>query len=284
MKKIIAAALSILVGAFGYTIVDSAIEDRVATLESEVVELREEVSRYHPSYADTYTTTKNETTITPNKTTTTKKSTTRPQDLSQPVQVGAYLREDSRSIHKFALRKWDNGEVVYIPSDNYNNISFTNGMVGRDYFLYVTSSSVQITDVSEDISYSQWYDRDYSMVTTKINRPTTIARVFCKGYTDPVFAGMEVSFRGYIEGHRYYSLNGVINTDGTFEIYDNLYLESYVLNYRYFYIDSVSVESIVVPTTAKFTLPDVVVTRQPGVTIFDEGTTIPPVTNTKPAL
>ena len=50
MKKIIAAALSVLVGAFGYTIVDSAIEDRVSTLESEVVELREEVSRYHPQY------------------------------------------------------------------------------------------------------------------------------------------------------------------------------------------------------------------------------------------
>lgn len=47
MKRIIAAALSILVGAFGYTIVDSAIEDRVSTLESRVVELEEIVSSYH---------------------------------------------------------------------------------------------------------------------------------------------------------------------------------------------------------------------------------------------
>ena len=49
MKKIIAAALSVLVGAFGYTIVDSTIDERVSRLESEVYELREEISGYHPS-------------------------------------------------------------------------------------------------------------------------------------------------------------------------------------------------------------------------------------------
>ncbi len=47
MKKIIAAALSVLVGAFGYTIVDSTVDARISSLESEVVELREEISRYH---------------------------------------------------------------------------------------------------------------------------------------------------------------------------------------------------------------------------------------------
>lgn len=47
MKKIIATALSILVAAFGYTIVDSTIENRVVSLESEVVELREVISKNH---------------------------------------------------------------------------------------------------------------------------------------------------------------------------------------------------------------------------------------------
>lgn len=44
MKRIIATVLSAIVGLFGYTIVDTAIEARVSSVESEVVELREEVS------------------------------------------------------------------------------------------------------------------------------------------------------------------------------------------------------------------------------------------------
>lgn len=47
MKKFIAAMLSVLVGAFGYTIVDSTIENRVSSLENEVYDLKQEVSRYH---------------------------------------------------------------------------------------------------------------------------------------------------------------------------------------------------------------------------------------------
>ncbi len=47
MKKIIAACLSILVGAFGYTIVDSSIESRVSSLESQVEMLKGEISKYH---------------------------------------------------------------------------------------------------------------------------------------------------------------------------------------------------------------------------------------------
>lgn len=121
MKKIIAAALSILVGAFGYTIVDSAIEDRVATLESEVVELREEVSRYHPqnlTTTDPYEGSEVFTTEEPNYTT---ESQTQTAENFTEFKVGSYLTESSNSQHKFLLRKWSNGRVQYISPSQYGN-------------------------------------------------------------------------------------------------------------------------------------------------------------------
>ena len=127
MKRIIAAALSILVGAFGYTIVDKAIEDRVATLESEVVELREEVSKYHPNFSgyDTtkadseLTTKKNETSTKRRATTTQVISTLSPATADDNLQVGDYLAESPNSQHKFLLRKWSNGRIQYISPDQY---------------------------------------------------------------------------------------------------------------------------------------------------------------------
>ena len=47
MKKIIAAILSAMVGLFGYTIVDTAIEARVSTLENEVAVLKSQVAEFH---------------------------------------------------------------------------------------------------------------------------------------------------------------------------------------------------------------------------------------------
>lgn len=46
MKKIIAVVLSIIVGAFGYTIVDSAMENRVSTLESQVESLEKRLDQH----------------------------------------------------------------------------------------------------------------------------------------------------------------------------------------------------------------------------------------------
>lgn len=47
MKSIIAAALSVLIGAFGYVVVDAEIENRVTTLESQVASLEAEIEKYH---------------------------------------------------------------------------------------------------------------------------------------------------------------------------------------------------------------------------------------------
>ncbi|MBP3333832.1 MAG: hypothetical protein J6M35_07290 [Clostridia bacterium] len=47
MKKIIAAALSILLGAFGFTITDKKTEKRLDELEASVSSMQEEISSLH---------------------------------------------------------------------------------------------------------------------------------------------------------------------------------------------------------------------------------------------
>lgn len=254
MKRIIAAALSILVGAFGYTIVDSAIEDRVATLESEVVELREEVSKNHPQY---------ETTL---KSTTKKETTTY---KTEPFAIGSYLTEDPDSLHKFLIREYTNGEYGYVSYYNYEPVSFvdkistsakpvtthptttqptttdvTNDDVSdgfvttthanlyipklpvADYFLYITESSAQITDITEEVSYVYGYDKDYSAASTPVTtKTTTYITVSCKGNTDPALSGKKIVlyiFDGdgnvvtHLFGLKEIIINN-INSDGTFE-------------------------------------------------------------------
>lgn len=274
MKKIIAAALSILVGAFGYTIVDSAIEDRVATLESEVVELREEVSRYHPNYSSQTTTrratTSNFTTI-KNDTSTiviTEKPTTTWVDLSAPFQIGSFLKENSRSMHKFVLRKWEDGNIQYVSPDNFANsptahiftmspssvsedILTTRRFESNDYYLYIAESSAQVTDISENISYSYSYDKDYSKVTNTYSKTQTTIKVTCKGYTDPIFAGKNVVFRIQGIGTNHYISNNTIRPDGSFEYNAEYIHNGYISAYNSYYFNSVSIENISFHTTTQ---------------------------------
>ncbi|GEM_PF-2808324 len=67
MKKIIAVALSILVGAFGYTIVDSAMEKRVSTLESQVESLEKRIDQHFCTAGSCYN--NDDTTVMCNETT-----------------------------------------------------------------------------------------------------------------------------------------------------------------------------------------------------------------------
>lgn len=214
MKKIIAAALSVLVGAFGYTIVDQAMEDRVTNLESEVVELREEVSNNHPQYSEYGTTN------------------------DQSMTIGSYLTETSDSLHKFLIREYTNGNFSYIPHYGYEPVSFVDrtsatteltptrptttqpitssttndGATGSfvtttqapshipvnpvdDYFLYITESSAQITDISDEVTYIYGYDKDYSWGSKpSTTKTTTYITVSCKGYTDPALSGKKPVF------------------------------------------------------------------------------------------
>lgn len=291
MKKIIAAALSVLVGAFGYNIVDKALEDRVTSLESEVVELREEVSRYHPQYSE-YDTTKSDTTV--NNYSTTKKSpasTNNNIDPSQPLAIGSYLTESTDSLNKFLIREYSSGNFRYIPHYNYeptsiatqpisttkptttqptttkldfieyttsddepqpfnttginddpvdtfvSTTSMLDGIIGglptqtlafttnnapvAEYYINITESSAQITNITEDVSYKYSYDKDYSSVSKPITQKTTFVTVLCKGYTDPALSGKKVILTVVNSYYGTYVpkeiISNTINADGSFE-------------------------------------------------------------------
>ena len=113
MKRIIAAALSVLVGAFGYNIVDKALEDRVATLESEVVELQDEVSRHH-----------RHTTLSGSEVLPTTEDIYFPTEGYTEILVGDYLTEIKGSIRKFLIREYPYSEFEYIPHYIYEPVSF----------------------------------------------------------------------------------------------------------------------------------------------------------------
>lgn len=250
MKRIIAAALSVLVGAFGYTIVDQAVEDRVTSLESEVIELREEVSRYHPQYGEQVTTSPASESTTRNKVTTTYNPTTGDfVDPSQPLVIGSYLKESSGSLHKFLIREYTHGNYYYVSPGYYEPVSLVaktttqpilDGAENDDpvdcfttipnvpvaeYFINITESSAQITDITEEVSYRYSYDEDYSSVSEPINKATTQITVLCKGYTDPVLADKKIVFMTSIYDNTHYLFAGMpkeiisntINADGTFE-------------------------------------------------------------------
>ncbi len=198
MKRIIAAALSILVGAFGYTIVDKALEDRVATLESGYVELRDAISEYHTQTLDNTT-----------DLISSSKISSLTEDGTAPASVGTYLSRNSNSLHKFLLRKWDNGTIQFVSpnqfissptahiytrpytvehNEDYSLVLSTYRVESIDYYLYVSESSAQITDLIYEPSYKYWYDNDYSLISKPLNdKATTTVTVCINGYTDPIF-------------------------------------------------------------------------------------------------
>ena len=121
MKRIIAAALSILVGAFGYTIVDSVIEDRVATLESQVAELQGIVSSYHNNIIET---TKAISSVATNVTTGRPSSTTQALTplakwLSENQVAGFIYQPDGDYFYTDDKETWQEGVGYNEFYDNY---------------------------------------------------------------------------------------------------------------------------------------------------------------------
>lgn len=251
MKKIIAAALSVLIGSLGLTVVDKTIESRVATLESEVVELREEVSNYH-------TTNVYETIPTDQEPSTEDLSidfseTSCPEETEEPSSgffVGDYLFESTNSTRKFLIREYYDGTYKYIPSYSYEPVSFVqnptttvsitettpfsspNGQTPDDpeasteylprttneYFLYLTDVTAQWTESKEEYSYSYHYDKDYSQVSQRHTTENNYIVVKYKGYTDPNLSGTKINF--VVNNYHWEQIsisNNVIDENGYFD-------------------------------------------------------------------
>lgn len=233
MKKILAAALSIIVGAFGYTIVDKALENRVTNLESEIVELQAEVSKRHPQANPSSTTSES------------SDPSTRPTSKSN-FYPEKKIDKSEQSKVKFLLRVYDNGIINYISpeeygksltqpktenetkinrdyisndyttilttapkalqstsrtSDNPEIISkkaeeSTKGIVvpKGDYFLLLTESSAQVESVDNIEEYSYYCNKDYSVISQQVESQKVTIVIKYKGYTDPAFAGCKVRF------------------------------------------------------------------------------------------
>lgn len=224
-KRFIAAALSILVGTFGYTIVDSTIENRISFLESEVVELREEVSKYHSNndftgIDPTLANTQHDNQITeyfPIITTCPPITVSYPTTGIYPAQ-GDFLYKDPDGQTKFLFRKYSNGSIRYVSVDELNHPTVSNEDPFDEYYLYVIDSSAQILSVEEETTYNSWHDNDYSIHTSVFTNKKVIVSVDIEGYTDPVFAGKKLKFSHYSHP-QIISINRtdtLIRSDGSF--------------------------------------------------------------------
>ena len=244
LKKIIAAALSILVGAFGYTIVDRTTEDRISAIESEIVDLK---SDFYDHKQTGHIVQKNTEEFRPNQ----------------------KLKKSPTSKSKFLLRVYDNGKIEFIkpsdleytqksastslfPNNNYSdNTSVFNSSetsiiddniketfqpattisptlpstdTYEDYFLYLTDVSAQIKEITPKGSPVYHYNDDYSLISEYPKSTITII-INYKGYTNPVFASKKIHFETSIseEDTPMYVSSSIgtaentVNSDGTFE-------------------------------------------------------------------
>lgn len=193
MKKIIAAALSVLVGAFGYTIVDSTIENRVSRLESEVYELREEISNQHSENISEELTDKDD------------------------VYIGKQFK-DSGSRSKFLIRIHDDGLVKYISPQNYvprNDIVHAAAIDSTTICLddpRLTTSKEETTIVLEYPQETTKADSDYSENSSESDINTTVPDLY-----DPRETTNQHVTGWYEEKTTYYSSS----TPGDYFVYLN---------------------------------------------------------------
>lgn len=257
VKKFIAAALSVLVGAFGYTIVDSAIEDRVSRLESEVYELRQENLN--------------------------ENSETHSQDDCDTIYLGKQLVKSESSLSKLLVRIHNDGRISYITPRYYtprnedldysetnaqtttrlydsdiwyhfeSQVYYSNATPG-DYYFYITDSSSVISQIDNRVENHYYYNDDYSLVSKPYDNSKVYINFSCSGNTSINLANHRIHMTPYfLCGTNPQNLEAIsdsklisierseINLDGTFE-YSAIYeipLNSDYNNHLHFCITNI---------------------------------------------
>lgn len=215
MKKIIVTALSILVGAFGYTIVDNAVEDRITLLESQVAELQ----AYHTMVegSEIYTTENYSSDVSETITETTKLN----------YIVGQKKNWDlNGSVTKFLVRVYSDGSACAYSPETLNAIeestiidSNADKEIVGEYYLYITDVYSEITKVIEDERTTRIeYDNDFSTsIHTEPYNPDITYKVVVSGKTDASLESRVIN-RFYCIDNSTYWLNGeaAIKEDGSF--------------------------------------------------------------------
>ena len=226
MKKAFIALMSTFIGLFGYTIVDEALEARVANLESSVSSQavvidsqQDEIESLH--FLGKYsTTTKKATTTRVNPTTATNfdedqsdNTTVSPDPTAfsgttiVPTSAEYWKNRIFQPVSgiqtKHMYRVYNNGRVDYVPtgvvypttavttSNDGQNVSNTSEDADtyKECFLYYDSSELKVTSAEVNTKQYSYYDQDYSMGTTDIETNFYVLQFSLTGHTDKELAG-----------------------------------------------------------------------------------------------
>ena len=156
MKKFIAALLSAFVGVFGYTLTDSAVEERISKLETEIVELRREVSANNQLNGNVGS-----------------------------LEIGDFVKISSASLDKFLLRENEEGKLEFIRPDKIDQVK------EDDVFVYLTDVTCQVVDF-ETVTHTIEKGRNYEPDTIDFKLP--VFAVKCNGYTSSSLSGKQITF------------------------------------------------------------------------------------------
>ena len=257
MKKAFIALMSTFIGLFGYTIVDEALEARVANLENSVssqavvidsqqdeIESLHFLGKYSTTASKPTTTRRVPTTVTPSSDepseNTTFFQTTIPVPTSAEYWQGKVFRPAYEIQTKYMYRVYENGNIesvptgIIYPTTTTTLQNTTNGETAptnlgyegayKECFLYLDSYELKVTDAGTNTKDYSYYDQDYSLGTTEFETNYYVLKFNLTGHADKELNGKTANVNYMVSGNsfnltQYFSdLDCVIDENGNFSI------------------------------------------------------------------